>query len=41
MLNKSFCEEGDNRSDYPSAKAFVDKAVLKHLKEVEETEETK
>lgn len=30
---KRFIEEDDNRFDYPTAKAFVDKAVYVYLKE--------
>ncbi|MBI2105319.1 hypothetical protein HYT56_00605 [Candidatus Woesearchaeota archaeon] len=30
-----FISKGENRFDYPSVKNFVDKAVLKMLKEVE------
>jgi len=32
---KKFIERGENRFDFPSVKAFVDKAVLKMLKELE------
>ena len=31
---EKFISEGDNRFEYPSAKNFVDRAVLKLLKEV-------
>ncbi len=31
---KGFIRQGDNRFDYPSTKAFVDKAVYLFLKEV-------
>tara|TARA_Y100000034_G_C6684759_1_gene301175 strand:+ start:228 stop:413 length:186 start_codon:yes stop_codon:yes gene_type:complete len=30
----SFISQGENRFDYPSVKNFIDKAVLKFLKEV-------
>lgn len=29
---KEFIQKGENRFDYPSVKSFVDKAVLKMLK---------
>ena len=32
---EKFISIGDNRFDYPSVKNFIDKAVLKSLKEVE------
>ncbi|MCK5107463.1 MAG: hypothetical protein KAQ83_01940 [Nanoarchaeota archaeon] len=32
---EKFISKGDNRFDYPSVKNFIDKAVLKKLKEVE------
>jgi len=35
---KKFIEKGENRFDFPSAKAFVDKAVLKMLKDLEKKE---
>ena len=35
---KKYVEEGENRFDFPSAKAFVDKAVLKMLKDLEKKE---
>lgn len=31
---ESFIKKGENRFDYPSVKNFIDKAVLKLLKEV-------
>ncbi|MBS3151602.1 hypothetical protein J4443_04440 [Candidatus Woesearchaeota archaeon] len=31
---ESFITQGENRFEYPSIKNFVDKAVLKYLKEV-------
>ncbi len=31
---EEFISQGENRFDYPSVKNFVDKAVLKMLKEV-------
>ena len=30
---KKYIKEGDNRFDYPTVKAFVDKAVYGYLKE--------
>ena len=33
--------KGERRFDYPSAKAFVDKAILKKIKEIEKEEEEK
>ena len=30
---KEFIKKGENRFDFPSVKAFVDKAILKMLKE--------
>lgn len=35
---ESFIMKGENRFEYPSIKNFVDKAVLKYLKEVEANE---
>ena len=32
---KELIEKGENRFDFPSVKAFVDKSVLKTLKEYE------
>lgn len=32
---KKFIKKGENRFDFPSVKSFVDKAVLKMLKEFE------
>jgi len=32
---KRFIEKGENRFDFPSVKSFVDKSVLKMLKELE------
>ena len=32
---EEFISKGENRFDYPSLKNFVDKAVLKFLKDVE------
>lgn len=32
---EEFISKGENRFDYPSVKNFIDKAVLKLLKEVE------
>jgi len=32
---ESFISQGENRFEYPSIKNFVDKAVLKYLKEVQ------
>jgi hypothetical protein len=31
---KKFIEKGENRFEYPTVKSFVDKAVLKILKEI-------
>ena len=36
---EEFISKGENRFDFPSAKNFVDKAVLKLLKEVEKKSE--
>ncbi|MCX6746809.1 MAG: hypothetical protein NTU63_01605 [Candidatus Pacearchaeota archaeon] len=36
---KKLIEKGENRFDFPTAKFFVDRAVLKMLKEHEEKEE--
>ena len=36
---EDFISKGDNRFDYPSVKNFIDKAVLKMLKEVEKKSE--
>lgn len=33
---KKLIKEGDNRFDYPTVKAFVDKAVFSTIKELEE-----
>lgn len=33
---KKFIQEGENKFDFPTAKSFVDKAVLNMLKEKEE-----
>jgi len=33
---ESLISQGENRFEYPSLKNFVDKAVLKYLKEVKE-----
>ena len=38
---EEFISKGENRFDYPSLKNFVDKAVLKLLKEVEKKNEKK
>lgn len=35
---EEFISKGDNRFEYPSVKNFVDKAVLKLLKELEKKE---
>jgi hypothetical protein len=35
---EEFISKGENRFDYPSVKNFVDKAVLKLLKEVKKGE---
>lgn len=32
---KKFIKKGENRFDFPTVKSFVDKAVLKMLKELE------
>jgi hypothetical protein len=32
---KKFIEKGENRFDFPSVKSFIDKSVLKMLKELE------
>jgi len=32
---EEFISKGENRFDFPSVKNFVDKAVLKYLKELE------
>ena len=32
---KKFIEKGEKRFDFPNVKSFVDKAVLKRLKELE------
>jgi len=32
---EEFISKGENRFDYPSTKNFVDKAVLRYLKEVQ------
>lgn len=34
-----FISKGSNRFDYPSVKNFIDKAILKSLKEVEHAKE--
>jgi len=36
---EEFISKGENRFDYPSVKNFIDKAVLKILKEVEKKSE--
>jgi hypothetical protein len=35
---EEFISKGENRFDHPSVKNFVDKAVLKFLKEMEKNE---
>lgn len=35
---KGFIKKGENKFDFPSVKSFVDKAVLKMLKEFEKKE---
>lgn len=35
---EDFISKGENRFDFPSVKNFVDKAVLKFLKELEKKE---
>ena len=35
---KELIGKGENRFDFPSVKSFVDKAVLKRLKELEKKE---
>ncbi len=35
---KKLMEKGENRFDFPTVKSFVDKAVLKLLKELEKKE---
>jgi len=35
---KKLIKEGDNRFDYPTVKAFVDKAVFSTIKELEQKE---
>ena len=32
---KKFVEKGENRFDFPSVKAFADRAILKMLKDLE------
>jgi hypothetical protein len=32
---KKFIEQGENRFDFPSVKSFIDKSVLKMLKDLE------
>jgi len=36
---ETLISKGDNRFNYPSVKNFIDKAVLKMLKEIEEKNE--
>ena len=38
---EAFIKKGDNRIDFPSVKNFIDKAVLKLLKELEKDEKKK
>ena len=38
---EEFISKGENRFDFPSVKNFVDKAVLKFLKELEKKEDEK
>ena len=38
---EEFISKGENRFNYPSVKNFIDKAVLKLLKEVSEHKEIK
>lgn len=37
---KKLIKEGDNRFDFPTVKAFVDKAVFSTLKELEDKDKT-
>jgi hypothetical protein len=39
-INK-FIKEGENRFDFPTIKSFVDKSVLKMLKDLERKKEEK